>query len=149
MAFTLWDGRVTWDRAGKTVQSASAQPLGVSAQAGDNQVSVSWQPVTGATSYKVRRGTISGAYSAVFVAAGSPYVDTDVQNGSTYYYVVSAIVGTVEGTQFIEVSATPIVQISSANFPGVDAMTRGNWKGNYGADGYHLIADTFSYPPYA
>jgi hypothetical protein len=31
---------------------------------------------------------------------------------------------------------------------GTDLTTQGNWRGVYGADGYNVINDTVSYPPY-
>lgn len=37
--------------------------------------------------------------------------------------------------------------VSKATFVKVDATTRGNWKGHYGAEGYNLIADKTNYPP--
>jgi hypothetical protein len=38
---------------------------------------------------------------------------------------------------------------TSAAFIGTDATTQGSWRGVYGADGYHVINDTVSYPAYA
>jgi hypothetical protein len=38
---------------------------------------------------------------------------------------------------------------SSAAFIGTDTTTQGSWRGVYGADGYHVINDTVSYPAYA
>jgi hypothetical protein len=34
-------------------------------------------------------------------------------------------------------------------FIKTDSTTQGNWKGNYGADGYNIINDAVSYPSYA
>ncbi len=36
---------------------------------------------------------------------------------------------------------------SAAVFVKLDTTTRGNWKGEYGADGYNIIADKAKYPP--
>jgi len=34
-------------------------------------------------------------------------------------------------------------------FVGTDTTTKGNWKGTYGADGYNVMQDSWSYPSYA
>ncbi|MBU6400637.1 MAG: hypothetical protein KGS61_09985 [Verrucomicrobia bacterium] len=36
-----------------------------------------------------------------------------------------------------------------ATFVALDATTSGNWQGTYGADGYNVINDSYSYPAYA
>jgi len=41
------------------------------------------------------------------------------------------------------------VAVPKAAFVGVDTATQGNWQGVYGADGYDVIQDVSSYPPYA
>ena len=48
-------------------------------------------------------------------------------------------------------SAPVNVTVSSggATFLGTDTTTQGNWRGVYGGDGYNVINDTVSYPPYA
>jgi glucose/arabinose dehydrogenase len=38
---------------------------------------------------------------------------------------------------------------TSATFVGSDTTTRGTWRGTYGADGYHIVNDSVSYPSYA
>jgi subtilisin family serine protease len=36
----------------------------------------------------------------------------------------------------------------TASFVKVDTSTQGTWKGSYGAEGYNIISDSVSYPPY-
>jgi hypothetical protein len=65
------------------------------AQGGDQSVMLTWEPVATATSYRVKRAT-SEAGPYVIVVTGlttTNYTDTGVQNGTGYYYVVSALVG--------------------------------------------------------
>jgi F5/8 type C domain len=38
---------------------------------------------------------------------------------------------------------------NTATFVRTDTTTQGNWKGNYGAEGYNIINDAVSYPAYA
>ena len=73
--------------------SIPAAPTGLSATAGNTQVSLVWTASSGAVSYKVKRGTTSGG-SYTTIATGitaTSYTDTGLTNGTTYYYVVSAV----------------------------------------------------------
>ena len=71
-----------------TIPSA---PTGLSASAGNARVALSWNAVTGATSYLVNRATsATGTYSTVATTAAASYTDTQVVNGNTYYYTVRA-----------------------------------------------------------
>ena len=59
---------------------------------GAGQVTVSWTPVAGATSYAVLRSDFGsgGAYLPVGTTAGTQVIDATVQPGLTYHYVVEA-----------------------------------------------------------
>lgn len=75
---------------------------------GDSKVSLAWDTVDGATSYILKRSTISGGpYETITTTSAITYTDTDVTNGATYYYVVSAINAGGESPNSNEVSATP------------------------------------------
>jgi len=78
-----------------------AAPAGVVATSGTNQVSLSWSAVTGATSYNVYYATSSGVTKAngtKVVNAASPYVQTGLSVGTTYYFIVTAVNAAGEGT---------------------------------------------------
>src|SRR5262249_51663839 len=65
-------------------------PLGLTATAGNAQVSLSWPPSLGASSYTVQRAVVSGGpYVTIGCPATTSYTDTGRTNGTTYYYVVS------------------------------------------------------------
>ena len=49
-------------------------------------------------------------------------------------------------SQAITAPAPPTATVS---FVGSDTATQGNWKGNYGSDGYAVFGDTTAYPAYA
>ena len=102
---------VAVDASGADV-TPPAKPKGLSALAGNGQVSLDWadsnaQDLAG---YVVSRSTVSGG---PYVALGAPvvpsaYVDNAVSNGTTYYYVVAA--RDAAGNQSAasaQVSATP------------------------------------------
>ena len=67
-------------------------PSGLSATAGNAQVSLSWNTSLGATNYNLKRSTTSGGpYTNLVTLTGTSYTDTGLANGTTYYYVVSAL----------------------------------------------------------
>jgi large repetitive protein len=74
-----------------------ASPTGLSATAGNNQVSLAWSAGTGpAGTYQVFRGVAPGAESSTPVASGlsgTHFIDTSVTNQTTYYYTVKAANG--------------------------------------------------------
>jgi hypothetical protein len=86
-----------------------AAPTGVFALPDAGQVTVSWDVVPHAITYNVKRAPSSGGPYTLLVTntASLGYTDTDVVNGATYYYVVSALDGNGEGMNSIEVAATP------------------------------------------
>src|SRR5262245_42510608 len=65
-------------------------PLGLTATAGNAQVSLSWPASLGASSYTVQRALVSGGpYVTIGCPTTTSYTDTGLTNGTTYYYVVS------------------------------------------------------------
>jgi Ricin-type beta-trefoil lectin domain-like/Fibronectin type III domain/PQQ enzyme repeat len=73
--------------------SAPSAPTGLTATAGNGQVFLSWTPSSGAASYSVYRGTSSGGEANAPIVSGvtaTTYTDTNLANGTTYYYTVTA-----------------------------------------------------------
>jgi hypothetical protein len=69
-------------------------PTGFVAVAGDSVVNLSWTAAAGSTSFNLYRGTNSGGESATPYATGllsTEFADTNVVNGQTYFYTVTAI----------------------------------------------------------
>lgn len=84
-------------------------PKGLDAKPYNGLVRLSWYASPGATSYIIKRSTQS-ATGYKTVAAGwtaSKYTDPGLTNGTTYYYVVSAVKNGREGEPSTEVSAAP------------------------------------------
>jgi fibronectin type 3 domain-containing protein len=85
-------------------------PTGLGATAGNAQVSLTWTDSAGATSYHVKRSTTSGGpYTQVAASTTTSDSDTGLSNGTTYYYVVSALNAVGESANSAEVSATPAI----------------------------------------
>ena len=82
-------------------------PTGLSATATNTQVSLTWDFSSGATNYNIKRSTSSGVETTVASTTAASYLDTGLVNGTTYYYVVSAVGVGGESPNSSEVSATP------------------------------------------
>ncbi|HKQ60883.1 MAG TPA: galactose oxidase-like domain-containing protein [Candidatus Polarisedimenticolaceae bacterium] len=90
-----------------------AQPAALQANATDSQVALSWQPVSGATSYRVNRSLAAGGpHETIGCTNVASYVDGGLANGTTYYYTVTAAFSTGRdgggaSAESAEVAATP------------------------------------------
>ncbi len=85
--------------------AAPAQPNVVNKS---NEVDLSWNSASGATTYNVKRGTVSGGpYTTIANVATNTYTDTNVSNGSPYYYVVSSVGATKESANSPEAFGVP------------------------------------------
>jgi fibronectin type 3 domain-containing protein len=94
--------------------SLPAAPTGLSAGPGNTQISLNWSASSGATGYRVKRGTASGGpYTQVATPGSTSYTDTSLTNGTVYYYVVSAVNGVGEGANSSQVSAVPVAPVSN------------------------------------
>jgi hypothetical protein len=77
---------------------------------GANKVTVYWDPVPGATGYRVRWGTASGSYLNMRTVSALPPYRVNIEgltSGQMYYFVVEAAYNGVWGPPSEEDSATP------------------------------------------
>ncbi len=91
--------------------SALAFPTGLSATATTStQIDLTWTTVNGATSYKVKRSTISGGpYTTIATGVtATEYRDTELIEGCSYYYVVSAVSGRRESLESAEATVVEL-----------------------------------------
>lgn len=78
-----------------------------------------WQPVAGATGYKVLRSTAAGKeYTEVAAPTQPQYMDTAVTPGTTYYYVLQAVAGAETSPNSAEKSVV-VTQAKKAEPPGI------------------------------
>jgi len=110
---------------GTVVTGLPGVPTGVTGTAGNGQVALNWTAVSGATSYNVKRSTVSGGpYTTVTNLTGTSYVDNAVTNSTTYYYVVSALNTFGEGgNSSPQVAATPSATALPAPWQTADIGT--------------------------
>jgi len=115
-------GGCTASMSGSPVMSMTTPPgapTGLLATTNDSQVDLSWTaPAETLTGYTIKRSSsIDGPYTALtagHVAAGTlTFSDTTAQNGSTYFYTVSATNGPCEGPD-----STPVQVIMPVTCPG-------------------------------
>jgi autotransporter-associated beta strand protein len=87
---------------------APVTPVGLVAVPGNGRINLSWLIASGASSYNLKRATSSGNETTLTATSGTNYLDTSVINGTTYYYVVSAVNAGGEGNNSREARATPL-----------------------------------------
>lgn len=105
----VYGGTFAWNYS--AIKSTNLQ-----AASGDSNVSLTWDKVDGATSYNVKRSTTKGGpYTNIATGVtDTKYTDSAVSNGTTYYYVVSAVTSSGEGSNSNEATATPQKVVSSS-----------------------------------
>jgi len=136
-----------------------AAPASLTATPGIGQVSLSWPASVAATSYDVKRATVTGGpYTTVACATTTSYTDTGLSGGTTYYYVVSAAYNAGpnaggESADSSEASATP-QGLAPPSAPVLLSATPGNgqvvlsWSASSGATSYNVKRATVSGGPY-
>jgi hypothetical protein len=95
---------------GGSSPSPPVAPTGVTAVAGPGQARISWDNVSGATSYNLYYSATAGVTKATGTKISnvtSPNVVTPLTNNVPAYFVVTAVNAIGEGPDSIQVSATP------------------------------------------
>ena len=90
--------------------SPPSAPTGVTASAGDGQITITWTSVSDTASYNIYSSTASGVTKLTgtkLTNVTSPYTNTGLTNGTTYYYVITAVNSYGESSESSQVSATP------------------------------------------
>ncbi|MFN7920008.1 MAG: DUF4082 domain-containing protein [Bryobacteraceae bacterium] len=83
-------------------------PTGLTASGGNGQISLSWNAVSGASSYTIwRSNTNGGPYGLLTGTSGVTFPDNLVTNGLTYYYVITAQGSSGPSAYSNQASATP------------------------------------------
>jgi hypothetical protein len=139
----------------RTTNPAAPVPADLTATAGDAVISLTWTASMGATGYNVKRSTTKGGpYTRLAAATSTGYTDTSVTNGTTYYYVVSALNAAGESADSAQASATPkapsVPPTAPTNLTAMAGDTQVSlaWSASSGATSYHVKRSTTSGGPY-
>lgn len=129
-------------------------PTGLVATSGNGQITLTWNAVSGATGYKIRRTTSStGTYNLLTTVLPTNYIDTGRANGQIYFYKVAAVDGTGTGPDSTAVSATPVLP-APQNLTVTDVGVRQvslSWNPVVGVrtpNGYRIYRSTTNGGPY-
>jgi fibronectin type 3 domain-containing protein len=122
-------------------------PSGISASTvSSSSLSLTWMPVSGAVNYRIYRTTsASGTYTRIEISISSPYTNTGLQAGTTYYYKVSAVNNAgVESPLSSSVSTItkPAVPSLASSAALSSSSIRVSWYSEYGAQGYRIYRST-------
>ncbi|MEO7098635.1 MAG: glycoside hydrolase family 27 protein [Luteolibacter sp.] len=125
------------------------------ATAGNQKVALAWESIGTATSYRVKRAiSETGPFSVIADGLILPvFTDTTVTNGTTYQYVVSAVVAGQETPDSGVLSATPLglPQIVGWNYDRNGTVTgsavagvvpAANWNNSYPSNPLSNLIDS-------
>ena len=120
-----------------TVQTISNLPApdNLSASGTSNSVTLTWNPVSGASSYTLYWDNVSGIDSSdngITSIANSNYTHNNLDNGSTYYYKVAAVNALGTGTlSSVKIYITNLWDGLVAHYPfnGNAINVKGNFNG--------------------
>jgi pectate lyase/pectin methylesterase-like acyl-CoA thioesterase len=106
------------------VPGAPTVPSALNAIANEGSVSLSWNTVSGATTYQVKRSTTSGGpYDLLSSSNTTSFEDTNVTNGTTYYYVISAVNANGESPNTDEITVLPAKVLTIDKNAAADGTT--------------------------
>src|SRR3984957_10913427 len=139
----------TYGNPGGGQTSLPATPAGLTATAGNAQITLHWSSSANATGYYVERSTTTGGpYSQISSPSSTTFTDSSLANGTKYFYVVSAYNSAGRSANSAEVSATPTAPAPAV--PSGLAATANNakivliWNASSGATTYHVKRSTTS-----
>ena len=128
----------------KTVTPKPAAPvvkIGNSASSGKPMLT--WNAVSGATSYKVYRATSQkGTYSLLGTVTATSYTNTGAKAGTTYYYKVKAVNSAGESAFSNVVSGKTTVTTLTMGHSATSGKPQLTWKAVSGAASYRVYRAT-------
>jgi len=122
---------------GNSTAQPPAMPTGVSATAGDSSNTISWTFTSNTATYNIYWSTTAGVNKTngnKIARANNPQTHTGLTNGTTYFYRVTMLNGSIESDVSTEVSATP------AQASGADPLYTDQWHlKNTGQTGFNGV----------
>jgi hypothetical protein len=130
-----------------------SSPEGLTATAGNSEAILNWATALGATGYNIEMATVSGGPYAVIATNvnGENYVSTNLSNGTTYYFVVSALNPAGTSTNSAPASVTPgtldrtgwVASSSTSGGDAPDNALDGNLTTRWSTDAFQVSGQWF------
>ncbi|ACL05044.1 Fibronectin type III domain protein [Desulfatibacillum aliphaticivorans] len=147
VSFLIFHTSLTWAAPPET-------PTGLTAIAGNGEISLSWDASVDATSYAVYRAdSINGPYQFAAQTKGAGFTNRSLANGSTYYFTVAALGedGRSEDSSPISASPTSDVLASPAQLKAYTGKGQASlsWNAVTSAVSYNVWRSEAPGGPYA
>ena len=129
----------------RSITLSPGQVTGLTLTSSDGQVTLSWNAVDGATSYRIYRQVDSGSINQLTptnppTIITTRYTDTSTTSGRTYGYVITAVnaggAGNIGGTTR-SITLSP-GQVTGLTLTGGDGQVTLSWSAVNGADSYRI-----------
>ena len=105
---------------------------------GTNGVTIAWEKVTGAETYRVyRRTSATGSWTQLTETSGLSYTDKTAKSGTTYYYTVRAYAGS-NSSRYISDSTICFLENPQVETSCVKGVVTVSWEKITGASGYRV-----------
>ena len=129
------------------VKSVTPKPAAPVVKIGHSSTSgkpmLTWNAVSGATSYKVYRATSqNGTYSLLGTVTATSYINTGAKDGVTYYYKVKAVNSAGESAYSNTVSGRATVTTLTMGHSATSGKPQLTWKAVSGAASYKVYRAT-------
>ena len=137
------------DSSSSSSSTTLSAPSGLTAAGAASQVTLDWTAVSGASSYTVywdNSTGVSSSSTAITSVSTDNYTHSSLDNGTTYYYKVSAVdTDNTTGSLSSEVSAaTPLPAADKLSASGANNTIILTWNSVGGATSYTLYWDNVS-----
>ena len=111
---------------------------------------LTWNAVSGATSYKVYRATTkNGAYSVINTTKALTYTNVGAALGTTYYYKVEALNASGKSMGFSAIVEGKVAPVLAVGYSSVSGKPQLTWKAVPGATEYQVYRSTQQNSGYA
>ena len=132
------------------VANVPAAPSNLAGFAQANGVALTWSDNSSdEQGFRIYRRPSTGTYTLVGTTAANvqSFLDTTAPTSSANSYAVAGFNAAGESTWSSPITVVP-ASSASATFVRADTTTRGNWKGAYGTQGYHVLQNAQNYPAF-
>jgi uncharacterized protein (DUF1800 family)/fibronectin type 3 domain-containing protein len=119
----------------------AAAPLGVTASGSEGTAALSWQPVAGATGYRIF-AKVPGAVNQIALVTGTTHTISGLTNGAAYTFRVAALNNGGTGPESVEVVAVPMTSPRGLKAEAINGDVMVSWQAADGASTYIVYRGT-------